>query len=306
MEKGFSEGRRIILSSLHLCTVQTGDVRQQPSFHNVVSEVFPEIFVFDLDGTLARSKQPVDEEMANLLLRVIRKGSLIIIASGAGYNQFSEQVIGPLQTFWEGDCSYGLFRNLIILPLNGSEIYLFEGLPARWERIMSSDFEEKEKQQIYDAFEEALSKSGYTQSEKVYGELIEDRGGQITFSALGQEAPLELKEKYDSDQQKRLVIKKHLEFLLPDFEIRIGGTSSIDINRKGRDKAYGLDLVMRNIIGSDYDWFLSKCLYVGDALYEGGNDESIKRLRIPCHQVKGISDTKALIRDLLVGTKIDS
>jgi HAD superfamily hydrolase (TIGR01484 family) len=259
-----------------------------------------------MDGTIASSKLPIDEEMAYLLQRVIRRGSLIVIVSGAGYNQFLKQAVGPLETFWEKDCSYGMFRNLILLPLNGSEIYLFEGFPARWERIMSSDFNEKEKQQIFDAFEVALSKSGYEQPEEVFGELIEDRGGQVTFSALGQQAPLDLKEKYDPDQRKRLTIKKHLDTLLPDFEIRIGGTTSIDVNRKGRDKAYGVDLVMKNIIGSTYDWFLPKCLFVGDALYEGGNDESVKRLKIPCHQVKVVSDTKKLIQDLLDGIKIDS
>ena len=265
----------------------------------MVNEVFPKVFVFDLDGTLARSKQPIDSEMAGFLQRVIRRGSLIIVVSGAGYDQFSIQVTNPLEGFLDGNCSFGMFRNLILLPLNGSEIYLFEGIPARWERIVSSNFDESEKQQIYDAFDVALSKSGYNHPETVYGELIEDRGAQITFSALGQKAPLELKEKYDPDQRKRLAIRKHLEPLLPNFEIRIGGTTSIDVNRKGQDKAYGVDLVMRNIVGPDYSHFLPKCLFIGDALYEGGNDESVKRLKIPCRQVKGISDTKALIRELL-------
>jgi HAD superfamily hydrolase (TIGR01484 family) len=266
--------------------------------------MFPEVLVFDLDGTIARSKLPLDEEMAHLLQRTIDRGSVIVVISGAGYKQFRNQVLDTLEESWDKGFTYRRLRNLILLPLNGSEVYLFEGFPAKWERILSSDFSEKEKQQIFDAFEKALFQSGFKQSTKTYGELIEDRGGQITFSALGQQAPLELKKEYDPDHQKRLVIKKHLDVLLPDFEVRIGGTTSIDVNRKGRDKAYGLDLVLSNIIGPTYDQFLPKCLFVGDALFEGGNDESVKRLKIPCHQVETVSDTKELIQNLLDGKPI--
>ena len=261
--------------------------------------MFPEIIVFDLDGTIAKSKQSLDEEMVNLLQKIIERGSLIVIISGAGYNQFAEQVLSTFEMFWEGECSYRGFKNLILLPLNGSEVYLFEGFPAKWERVVSSDFSEREKQQIFDAFEEALSKSGYEPPKEMFGEQIEDRGGQITFSALGQKAPLELKKEYDPDHQKRLAIKMHLDDLLPDFEVRIGGTTSIDVNRKGRDKAYGLDLVLRNIIGQTYDQVIPNCLFVGDALFEGGNDESVKRLGIQCQQVASVSDTKSLVRNLL-------
>jgi phosphomannomutase len=35
--------------------------------------------------------------------------------------------------------------------------------------------------------------------EMVWGELIEDRGSQITFSAIGQQAPLEEKKRWDPD-----------------------------------------------------------------------------------------------------------
>jgi HAD superfamily hydrolase (TIGR01484 family) len=266
--------------------------------------VIPEVLVFDLDGTIARSKLPLDEEMAYLLRKAIDRGSVIIVISGAGYNQFRKQLLDPLEAFWEEGFNYRRLRNLILLPLNGSEVYLYEGFPARWERIVSSDFNEKEKQQIFDAFEEALPQSGFKQQSKTFGELIEDRGGQITFSALGQKAPLELKRKYDPDHQKRLVIKKHLDNLLHDFEVRIGGTTSIDVNRKGRDKAYGLELVLRNIIGPTYDQVIHNCMFVGDALFEGGNDESVKRLGIPCHQVEMVSDTKELLQNLLDGKPI--
>ncbi len=42
---------------------------------------------------------------------------------------------------------------------------------------------------------------------ETWGEQIEDRGSQITFSALGQQAPIEEKKKWDPDFTKREKIK---------------------------------------------------------------------------------------------------
>jgi hypothetical protein len=40
-------------------------------------------------------------------------------------------------------------------------------------------------------------------------------------------------------------------------------------------------------------------LYVGDALFEGGNDAVVKKTGIPTHEVKNTGDTKVLIQELL-------
>ena len=69
---------------------------------------------------------------------------------------------------------------------------------------------------------------------------MEDRGSQITFSALGQQAPLKNKEKWDSDFAKRKNIKAILDTYIPEFSVRMGGTTSIDITKPGIDKAYGI------------------------------------------------------------------
>jgi hypothetical protein len=70
---------------------------------------------------------------------------------------------------------------------------------------------------------------------KVWGEPIEDRGSQITFSALGQQAPLEEKKRWDPDFTKRKKIKAVLENLIPEFSVHLGGTTSVDVTKPGID-----------------------------------------------------------------------
>ena len=55
----------------------------------------------------------------------------------------------------------------------------------------SRQYQQQEVMNILGALNKALDLSGF-RAQKHWGDLIEDRGGQITFSALGQEAPLEL------------------------------------------------------------------------------------------------------------------
>jgi phosphomannomutase len=255
----------------------------------------PQVWAFDLDGTIAESKSSIDDDMADTLGQLLDSGVLVVIISGAGHSQFEKQVTGRLESLWQGTY-YRRCRNLILLPLNGSETYLLEGLSQRaWKRVDSSDLDDDEKKQIFSAFERALEKAGWTPQNPTYGEIIEDRGGQITFSALGQKAPLELKSKYDPDQTIRLRIKKYLDPLLPEFNVRIGGTTSIDVNRKGFDKAYAVKRVMDVM----KDLPLESYLFIGDALYEGGNDEPVKRLGVRCMQVSGPAETRQVILRML-------
>ena len=58
-----------------------------------------------------------------------------------------------------------------------------------WKKIYSEDFTAAEKEKIIGSLNKAIEQSGF-KAGKVWGEVIEDRGSQITFSALGQEAPL--------------------------------------------------------------------------------------------------------------------
>jgi phosphomannomutase len=239
------------------------------------------VFVFDLDGVLAESKAPLSSEMALLLEKLLRIKKVAII-SGASLKQFMKQVVSHLTLGYE---------NLYLLPTCGSRMYTYKN--GQWTPVFQNLLVEAEKTKIIAALNEALISYGHN-PQTTHGPMIEDRETQITFSALGQEAPLEHKEKWDPDQRKRQAIKKLLDSKIPEFEVRLGGTTSIDVTRKGIDKAFGVGKFMEL-----YGYKLSDILFVGDALYPGGNDRPVKDMNIQCEEVKSPEDTKKLIKFLL-------
>ncbi len=242
-----------------------------------------DLIVFDIDGTLTRSKLPLDAEMASLLCELMEKYPVAII-SGASYKQFKSQILDYLP------CSSKRMKNLYLLPADGTVFCYGDG----WRCDNDAPLSEEEKKHIEMAFENIFEELGWEKPNKVYGELIEDRGSQLNFSVFGQDAPIELKEKWDPDNKKRERMIEILKRLLPNFSMHIGGTTSIEITKTGIDKAYGLRKLMERASLSK-----EKMLYVGDKLFRGGNDEPVLALGIECRAVKNPGETKKIIRELL-------
>ena len=129
--------------------------------------------------------------------------------------------------------------------------------------------------------------------EKVWGKVIEDRGSQITFSALGQQAPLEEKNKWDPDYAKRKKIKAILDTIIPEFSVRMGGSTSIDVTKPGIDKAYGIRK-LRDLLGIS----LKEMIFIGDALFVGGNDYPAKRQVLFLFRL-GPNETKRVVEAII-------
>jgi phosphomannomutase len=243
-----------------------------------------ELVAFDLDGTLTPSKSPLQPDMSELLVKLLEKCKVAVI-SGASLKQFEKQFLGHLTA------SPSELSHLYILPTNGASLCQYK---AGWLCEHSYDLSEEEKNKIYTAFKEVFAETHFEPPAKLYGEQIEDRGTQVTFSNFGMQAPLELKEKWDPDHAKRLKLVKALEPRLSDFAVHMGGATSIDITRKGVDKAYGLSQVLKATgITSD------KLLFIGDELRPGGNDEPALALHEDSRPVSGPEDTKKVIKEIL-------
>lgn len=243
-----------------------------------------DLIVFDIDGTLTRSKLQLDSEIAALLCRLMEKYKVAII-SGAGYEQFQWQILGTLL------CQREIMKNLYLLPTDGT---VFCNYRDGWQCQYDTPLSKEEKERIKTAFGNIFEKSGFKSPDKIYGELVEDRGAQLNFSALGQDAPIELKEEWDTDNKKRVRMAEVLKRTLPGFSIRIGGTTSIEITKAGIDKAYGLNKLMGQTGISK-----EKILYVGDKLFKGGNDEPALTLGIECRAVENLEETKKVILEFL-------
>ena len=247
------------------------------------------LIVYDLDGTLAASKSPLDAEMAGLLHELLGILKVAVISGGA-WKQFEEQLLSNLPRDER-------LANLSLLPTCGTQFFRYG---ADWKKVYSEDLAADEKARIESSLEKAVSEAGY-KPQKLWGEQIEDRGSQITFSALGQEAPLAEKDKWDPDFAKRKKIKAILDRLLPEFSVRMGGATSIDVTKPGIDKAYGIRK-LRDILGLS----LKEMIFIGDALFVGGNDYPAEEAGVVSIPVKSPEETKrvteAIIACLDTGT----
>lgn len=243
------------------------------------------LIIFDLDGTLAESKQPITSEMALLLTKLLAKTRVAIISGGA-LSQFLKQVVAQLPV----DAN---LAHLYILPTSGAALYEFQN--DDWQKIYEERLSEKEKDTIETAMMEVAKETSIiTWSEPAWGERIEYRGGQVTLSALGQRAPLALKKKWDPDHTKRHVLQETLAAHLTAFSVSIGGATSIDVTKRGVDKAYGLRKLCERLGLHESD-----ALYVGDELESGGNDEAVYKTEAQTKAVTDPSETVHFITDLL-------
>jgi phosphomannomutase len=244
--------------------------------------VLKKLIVFDLDGTLAESKSSLDPEMSRLLHDLFGVVKVAVI-SGGGWPQFEKQVLSHLPH----DES---LTNLSLLPTCGTKFFRYQG---DWKELYSEDFTADEKAEIVSSLDKAVGEAGF-KAERVWGEAIEDRGSQITFSALGQQAPLEEKQKWDPDFAKRKKIKAIVDTLIPGFSVRLGGATSIDVTKPGIDKAYGIGK-LRDILGIS----VKEMIYIGDALFVGGNDYPAEQAGVVCISVRGPNETKPVIEAII-------
>ncbi|MGA2433990.1 MAG: HAD-IIB family hydrolase [Bryobacteraceae bacterium] len=240
------------------------------------------LIVFDLDGTLAESKSSIDAEMSRLLHDLLGIVKVAVI-SGGDWPQFEKQVLSHLP------CDERLV-SLSLLPACGTKFFRYTG---EWKKLYSEDFTADQKEMIVSSLKKAVAQAGFT-VEKVWGEVIEDRGSQITFSALGQQAPLEEKEKWDADFTKRKKIKAILDTLIPEFSVRLGGATSIDVTKPGIDKAYGIGK-LRDLLGIS----LTEMIYIGDALFPGGNDYPVEEAGVVSIPVRGPDETKRVTEAII-------
>ena len=240
------------------------------------------LIVFDLDGTLAPSKSSLTPETAGLLRDLLGIVNVAVISGGA-WAQFEKQLLTDLP-------KDSLLTNLSLLPTCGTKFFQYNGT---WAELYSEDLTAAEKRKIRDSLDKAAGEAGY-RAKKVWGDVIEDRGSQVTYSALGQQAPLAEKEEWDPDFAKRKKITAILETLIPEFSIRMGGATSIDVTKPGIDKAYGIGKLRDTLHFS-----FKEMIYVGDALFPGGNDYPAEEAGVVSIPVKGPDDTNLVISTIL-------
>jgi len=244
------------------------------------------MIAFDLDGTLAMSKGPLTDVMGDKLRRLLMHFDICII-SGGKFEQFKTQVIDRLEADDE------LLNRMHLMPTCGTRYYRYDGKKREWALRYAEDLDDSQKKRIIVVLEEAAKHLGYWE-EHPAGEIIEDRLSQITYSALGQKALIEDKYKWDPDDRKKQAIREYAAERLPDLEVRIGGTTSIDVTRPGIDKAYGMRKLMAELKIKESD-----ILFFGDKIQEGGNDYPVRAMGIDSIEVAHQDDTVLALEAIL-------
>lgn len=240
------------------------------------------LILFDLDGTLAESKSAVDAEMSGLI-RALLQVTRIGVISGGGWPQFLKQLLPGLQ-------DDPALVNLTLLPISGAELYVRRD---GWTPLYSHAFSSEERAQIIADLEAALRDCAFD-IPQVWGPQIEDRGGQVTLSVLGQQAPIAAKLQWDPDQRKRKQLVERLSANGVLYSAHIGGATSVDVTRPGVDKAYGVRQISE-VLGIGVE----QMLFVGDALFAGGNDFPVKATGAATVSVRDAEETKRIIETLL-------
>lgn len=246
----------------------------------------PKLVAFDLDGTLAESKQRLSADMGEMIGFLLEKKLIVAIMSGASFAQFEKQFLPALPVTSHLD-------RLYLFPTNAAQCYSHKG--GEWRVIYDQSFDVFEKGRVMQAIKEALEETGFAHpTEQIWGERIEDRGAQISFSGLGQEAPLEAKKAWDPTGEKKKKIREAIAKRIPDFTVVASGSTTVDITKKGVNKAYGI----RRLIELT-DISIGEMIYVGDALEEGGNDSVVKQTGVHTVDVFGPDETALVIDGLL-------
>lgn len=198
---------------------------------------------FDLDNTVTRSRSKISPTLKAILSKAKHD---IIIVSGATCAQIAWQVDGV---------------NCYKLGQNGNHATRPD------ESIL---WEERLSQTDKDAINNHIVSIEKTWPVSDVMDLVQDRGCQISYSLLGHNEVLEKKEAFDPHSDVRKDILVRFPFNSETIDVQIGGTTCLDYTAKGKHKGFYVNRLIQEL-----GWNKDECIYFGDMLFPGGNDESV-------------------------------
>lgn len=243
-----------------------------------------DLVAFDLDDTLAPSKGSLPTEVAEALRDLLQRVPVCVI-SGGNFDQFRSQLLAGLEA------PDVLLTDLHLMPTCGTRYMRYES--GQWVEKYAHNLTDEQKSRAIHSLRTHAEKLGLNEK-RTWGPVIEDRLSQITFSALGQQAPIEAKRAWDPAGEKKHALAKAVAVDVPDLEVRSGGSTSVDITARGVDKAYGMSkLVEVTRIAKE------RMLFVGDRLDPSGNDYPVRAAGWPTIEVAGWEETPAVIAQII-------
>ncbi len=78
-----------------------------------------DLIVFDLDGTLIRTKSPMDKEMSELVVKLLET-KMVAVIGGGKYEVFQELFLNQLKLKKDS------LKNLFLFPTTGTAFYKYD------------------------------------------------------------------------------------------------------------------------------------------------------------------------------------
>ena len=260
----------------------TGDRRVRLLIDNGAMTL--QLVAFDLDDTLAPSKSPLPALIDQRLQELLDVAQVCVI-SGGQMGQFHSQLLANLHA------NEDQLSRVHLMPTSGTRYV--RRRHGQWLEIYADDLTAEQRQAAIESLRHHSRELGLW-AENTWGDIIEDRGSQITFSALGQEAPLDAKRAWDPSGERKAALRDAVAADVPDLEVRSGGSTSVDITRKGIDKAYGMKRLVEEtgIPASDM-------LFIGDRLDPAGNDYPVLAAGFATLAVSGWEECAEVIAQIV-------
>jgi len=253
------------------------------------------LIAFDIDDTLNVAKTPMTTEMATVFAELLDYYPVCVI-SGQKLDQFMIQILAPLGLLATGP----RLRNLHLMVAQGTQYYVFKGQDGdaavdmkNWREVYNYPLAKGQVTKIKTAMEQAVKELGYW-CDNPAGEIIEDRGSQVTYSALGQSATPQEKYPWDPQHEKRNSIVVRVKKLAPEFDYEVAGTTSINVFKPSMNKTFGMTKLMEQLhIGRE------DILYFGDMTQPGGNDYPVVQMGIDTIKVTNWHDTMYALKGII-------
>lgn len=241
----------------------------------------PQALIFDLDNTLADSFTPPTTEILNKL-RLLSREVPVAVMSGAAHTRVKHDVMERLLPF--GDSKFYMFTD------SASRCYVWDG---SWQELYSHHMSPEECQHIRSNIMKSIAESGIYNGSAMTAQVLA-RDTSVAFHALQKEATQLEKREWDSTGEKRQKLARVIRRHLPDYEVMIGGKTTIDVTKNGINKAHGVEWLAKTLGLAPSDM-----LFVGDAFYTGGNDAIVVPTGIKILETSGPKETDNIIDDLI-------
>lgn len=238
----------------------------------------PKHIFFDLDKTLTKSRTPMESEHRDIFDRLCDVANVVVVTGGT-IEQIQEQVTPQFN------------GRYITLAQSGNQAIARDG-SVLWNDRLS------DRQVAASMAFIAKLRAYFGIAVRDENDIIENRGAQIAYSVLGFHEDIEKKYAFDPDETKRQSALAHFagdvqRLQTAGVEVVPAGTTNFSFIPAGKHKGFNVNR-LREYMG----WVKDECLYVGDALFPGGNDYVVVGV-IPTHPVKDPDETFAFIKGML-------